>query len=148
MDQAWQQIQPGLKKPRIGSREGFDRLWASRRAEIISVHCHVAASIRLGAAAREEALERQRQALRALDSEVDRTWQGPIGEIWRWLGRVDLGLLEKQLGDLALIQADDLRKGSKKWETVEGVMNLLGELGDLLRGLEANNGHGRSGGQL
>ena len=143
MDQPELQIPTGLKKPPLGSRESFDRLWASRRAEIISVHCHVAASIRLGAAAREEALERQRQALRAVDSEVDRTWQGPMGEIWRWLGRVDRGLLEEQLAELALIQADDLREGSGKWQAVEGVMNLLGSLGDLLRGLEANNGHGR-----
>lgn len=145
MDQTELQIPTGLKKPQLGSREGFWALWARRRAEIISVHCHIAASISLGSAAREDALEKQRRALQALDSEVERAWQGPLGEIWRFLGRIDQGLLEKQLGDLALIQADDLRKGSKKWETAEGVMNLLGELGDLLR-RSAQEQRGKTGG--
>ena len=141
MDQTELQIPTGLKKPQLGSRAGFDRLWSRRRAEIISVHCHIAASISLGSAAREDALEKQRRALQALDSEVERAWQGQLGDIWRFLGKIDRRLVEEQLGDLALIQADDCRAGSGKWQALEGVMNLLGSLGDLLRGLEA--GHGR-----
>jgi hypothetical protein len=81
----------------------------------------------------DQAQQLQNARIRNLGEAIDYAWQGPMGEIWRFLGKIDRRLLEKQLGDLALIQADDLRKGSKKWETAEGVMNLLGELGDLLR---------------
>ena len=143
MDQTELQIPIGLKRPPIGSRAGFNRLWDRQRAQIQSDYDPVAAGIRFGSASREAMLDVQRKQLAGLDRTIEATCQAPLGEIWRWLGRVDRRLLEEQLADLALIQADDLRAGSGKWETVEGVMNLLGSLGDLLRGLGANNGHGR-----
>lgn len=133
MDQSELQIPTGLKKPQLGSRAGFDRLWARYRAQIQSDYDPVAAGIRFGSASREAMLASQRKQLTGLDRAIDAAWQGQLGDIWRFLGKIDRRLLEKQLGDLALIQADDLRKGSKKWETAEGVLNLLGELGDLLR---------------
>ena len=141
MDQSELQIPTGLKKPQLGSRAGFDRLWARYRAQIQSDYDPVAAGIRFGSASREAMLASQRKQLTGLDRAIDAAWQGQLGDIWRFLGKIDRRLLEKQLGDLALIQADDCRAGSGKWQALEGVMNLLGSLGDLLRGLEA--GHGR-----
>lgn len=141
MDQPELQIPTGLKKPQLGSRESFDRLWARYRGAIQASTDPVALRMQgLGMLA-DQAQQLQNARIRNLGEAIDYAWQGQLGDIWRFLGKIDRRLLEKQLGDLALIQADDCRAGSGKWQALEGVMNLLGSLGDLLRGLEA--GHGR-----
>jgi len=145
MDQPEVQIPTGLKKPPMGSYAGFNRLWDWYRAQIQSSTDPVALRMRGLHGLADHAQQLQNAQMRELYAAVEYAWHGELGEIWRFLGRIDLKLLEKQLGDLALIQADDLRKGSKKWETAEGVLNLLGELGDLLRRL-AQGQRGKTGG--
>ena len=89
---------------------------------------------------RQRAQEDQDREMRRLEGEIEEIWQGELGRLWRWQERVDWGLLDKQVEGLIQMQADDLHPGSRKWEIVEGVIGMLGELGDL----EAD-GEGRQG---
>lgn len=125
-------------KPNIvpGSREDFLNLWGSRRAAIQALHDPVACRSRGMHGLAEVVQQTQNMAMKIMDQDMEWVWAGELGKLWQWAQRVDLGLLREQLDELARIQTGP---GALKWEALEGVMNMLGELRDLLE-KEANNG--------
>lgn len=114
-----------------GSRARFGLIWGMVRARIQARHDPVAAS-RWGEGMRQRVQEDQDREMRRLEEEIEEIWQGELGRLWQWKERVDWGLLREHVAGLAQMQADDLRPGSKKWEIVEGVIGMLGELGDAV----------------
>jgi len=123
----------GLQPHPPGSKEKFWLLWAPCRAMIQAIHDPVAAA-KHGEGMRQATQRIQDQRIAELDIAIQYAWEGELGDLWRWADRVDQQLLGRQLGDLALIQADDCRMGSGKWLALEGVMNMLGSLRDWLDG--------------
>lgn len=98
---------------------------------IQSIHDPVAAA-KYGEGMRQATQRMQNERIALLELDIQYAWEGELGELWRWKEKVDQLLLAQQLEYLALIQADDCREGSGKWLALEGVMNMLGGLRDLL----------------
>lgn len=119
-------------KPLPGSREAFLNLWGPRRAAIQALHDPVACRSRGMHGLAEVVQQTQNMAMKIMDQDLEWAWTGELGKLWQWAQRVDLELLREQLDELARIQADDCRTGSRKWEALEGVMGMLGELRDVL----------------
>lgn len=128
-------------KPNIvpGSREDFLNLWGSRRAAIQALHDPVACRSRGMHGLAEVVQQTQNMAMKIMDQDMEWVWAGELGKLWQWAQRVDLGLLREQLEGLETIQAEHCSPNGYNWQILEGVMNMLGELRDLLE-KETNNG--------
>lgn len=130
-------------KPIPGSREDFLNLWGSRRAAIQAQHDPVACRSRGMHGLAEVVQQTQNMAMKIMDQDMEWVWAGELGKLWQWAQRVDLGLLREQLEGLETIQAEHCIPNSYNWQILEGVMNMLGELRDLLEKGKGGDKDGR-----
>ena len=129
----------GADPKTLTCQEKYRRLWVDRRGEIQTKYDPVGYRRRGLEGLAQETQRLQDVMMHAMEEDMEWVWQGDLGKLWQWSQRVDLGLLAKHLDALAMIQADDCREGSMKWQTLEGVMGMLGELRNLLE-KEAKDG--------
>lgn len=130
----------GADPKTLTCQEKYRRLWVDRRAEIQTKYDPVGYRRRgLGGLA-QETQRLQDVMMQAMAEDMEWVWQGDLGKLWQWSQRVDLGLLAKQLEVLAWAEIHKIELYAKLangelmgvTDALEGVMNMLGELRDLL----------------